>query len=140
MKIKISDDTNKYFTSFFDPELGLYEVYWTKETRFLNETDYKHLVLKEHTTATVKGYDVKIQLLDNRHFKFVMSPELQDWQEEKITPNLTSNGKYPKTAIVQSSDFISQVFIEQTMQDTTGQVKYFDDIQEARSWLLKGDV
>lgn len=69
-----------------------------------------------------------------------MSPALQEWQNDNVGKKVVEAlGDYPKTAFIQSEDFITQLSFEQTMDETdetSGLVRYFDNELDAKSWLL----
>lgn len=89
-----------------------------------------------------KAYAPHLFFLDNRLNFFVISPELQQWHAKNISTQIAKtlpNPELLKVAIVVSEDFISQLSIEQTLEEhaTTGEIsRYFEDECEAREWLL----
>lgn len=142
MRITLSTTPNKYFEAYFDKSLGLYELHWLEASQDMTEEEYKTLILQQ--IQIIKENDLfdvwQYQLLDNRFNFFTMPPSLQEWQDEHIGKSiLEALGDYPKTAFIQSEDFSSQFSFEQTMDETNetnGMVKYFDNVAEAKSWLL----
>ncbi|EAY28231.1 hypothetical protein [Microscilla marina] len=137
-RIKLSQDDNKYFTSYFDEDLGMYELFWNKESEDMEDEDYKTLMLKDKELL-VAYPDVDFFLLDNRNFLFSMSPDLQEWSAREITSKMFEKNPNIRTAILVSSDFIAQLSIEQAIEEdeqTNETTKYFEDEQEAREWIL----
>lgn len=142
MRVNLSTASNKYFEAYFNNDLGLYELYWQEASQNMTDEEYKKLMSQQLQAM----YELNLfpnwqyQLLDNRLNLFTMSPELQEWQNEHIgKPMLKELGDYPKTAFIQSEDFITQLSFEQTLdetEETNGMVRYFDNVAEAKSWLL----
>ncbi|WP_299458394.1 STAS/SEC14 domain-containing protein [uncultured Microscilla sp.] len=136
-RIKLSDDDNKYFTSYFDEELNMYELFWSKESEDMEDEEYKVLMETQVKQILDNNYSTEIFLLDNREFLFSMSPDLQEWQANEIFAKMVT--KQVKIAVLVSSDFIAQLSIEQAMEEdeNAGQTtKYFEEEQEAREWIL----
>jgi hypothetical protein len=83
--------------------------------------------------------EVDFFLLDNRNFLFSMSPALQEWSASEVTSKMFAKNPNIRTAVLVSSDFISQLSIEQALEEdaeTIQTTKYFEDEQEAREWIL----
>ncbi|EAY25405.1 hypothetical protein M23134_06664 [Microscilla marina ATCC 23134] len=118
------------------------EVYWQEESSDMTDDDYKELMGGVIQRMLDNNYLplLRYQLLDNRSNLFTMSPELQEWQNEHVGKKVVEAiGDYPKTAFIQSEDFITQLSFEQTMEETdetSGLVRYFDNVIDAKSWLL----
>ncbi len=77
-------------------------------------------------------------LTDNRNFNYTIVPDLQHWIATTILPRYLSIG-VQKGALVVSSDFFTQVSIQQTLEEdiaTKFQIRYFDNREEAYTWLI----
>ncbi|EAY30554.1 hypothetical protein [Microscilla marina] len=103
---------------------------WTDNTRYLTIDQYK-----QETLALLKVF-VDHQPLAGilsltQDFHFVVDPEMQEWITKIFEGYLPS-----KSAIVVGSEFVSQLSIEQTVQDLDVIVRYFDNESEAKEWLL----
>ncbi|HAS39313.1 MAG TPA: hypothetical protein DCS93_02485 [Microscillaceae bacterium] len=143
---KVTIIENKYTSIFFDEDLELYEQYWYPESEDMEEEEYKETITYMLEYITEKNYVLLNYLLDNRDFLFSMSPEMQEWQASNVASVLVKllekQGQSPqdiKTAIITSEDFISQLSIEQAMEENEVSeltTRYFEDEQEAREWLL----
>lgn len=143
MQTKYED---KYCLAYFDQDEAFFEEYWYKETGNLNDESFKEVITNVSTLIDGQEYESIKSLLDNRDFMFSISPELQEWHAEFITTKTLACITKPelnKTAIVVSSDFITQLSIEQTLDENDdinnnyGITRYFTDIEEARSWLME---
>jgi len=144
MKITLLE--NKYCSVYLDLNLNLFEQYWHSESIHMEEEDYKetHLNIRNHllsNTYTPHLHPHRF-FLDNRLNFFVISPELQEWHAENISIPIAEalpNPDLLKVAIIVSEDFISQLSIEQTLEEnpSTGEyTKYFQEESQAREWLL----
>jgi len=77
-------------------------------------------------------------LMDHRKFSYPIIPSLQEWLNKNIFPRLLASGFY-KGAFLISTDFFTQVSVEQTLSEKEGQkfsIRYFDDETTARQWLF----
>ena len=145
---KIVIEENKFTSIYYDQALMLYEQYWHPATEDMQDDDYQSI--QSRMVEFVKKHQLPIlnYYLDNREFYYVMSPEMQDWQVEFVGEKLlaitqAAINEIPvlNVAIITSTEFISQLSIEQTMDENSGQVgqgaiRYFDDSQKALEWLL----
>lgn len=144
-RVQISTEDNKYFTSHYNHHLQLFEQVWHEESKNMEDDHYKSFIQHNiYTLDSIEDCNVERYYLDNRENFFTLSPELQSWHANNIAFKIPEYSKDPqniKIALVVSSDFISQLSIEQTMEedqtmeDTT---KYFDSKEEAMEWLLAG--
>ena len=141
-RIKISADDNKFFVAYYDEEHKLFEQIWLPESEYMTNEDYKATALANAAKGKELGLKIDLYLLDNRNFLFVMAPEMQTWQAENVSSKVADYVTDPaalKVAIIMSSDFISQLSIEQAINEghsDSESFRYFDDVEEAREWLL----
>ena len=136
-RVKLSKEDNKYFTSYFDEDLDMYELFWNAESEHMEDEEYQSLMQEQRDAVIANNYTIEFFLLDNREFLFSMSPDLQEWQANEIFAKMVT--KEVKIAVMVSSDFIAQLSIEQAIEedDNAGETsKYFEDEQEAREWIL----
>ncbi|HAS45686.1 MAG TPA: hypothetical protein DCS93_34710 [Microscillaceae bacterium] len=145
---KIVIEENEFTSIYYDQTLKLYEQYWHPATADMQDEDYQ--IIQSRMVAFVKKHRLPIlnYYLDNREFYYVMSPEMQDWQVEfvgqklfDITHAVMGDLSSIKVAVIISSEFISQLSIEQTFEENSeqvheGETRYFDDDQKALEWLL----
>lgn len=138
---KVTITENDFCSIYFDEDLDLYEQNWHPKSEDMDEEDYKKIHSDMLHFLTEKNYKPLYYLLDNRDNNFSMSPDLQEWSSKVIFGGIASlvGGVADKVAILVSSDFISQLSIEQAIEEHDGteqQTKYFEDEQEAREWLF----
>lgn len=142
MQVKLYD--NKYCVVYFDKETLIYEYHWSKETQKLNDEDFAQIVRDISALLDGKKLTKLKTLMNNRDFLFNISPELQEWHAWFVTSKMQSYGvdmTLNKTAIIISEGFISQLSIEQTIDENRaasnyGMTRYFAGITEARTWLM----
>lgn len=118
------EESNSLLVSTFTEKT----VHWNKET-------YQKEALE--SVGFAEKYKPKYHIIDTRKFMFTITPELQNWVNQKIMPIYKENGLY-KSAIVVSENIFSQVSIEQTIEDmeNPAEIHYFDSIEDARKWVL----
>lgn len=112
------------------------EMIWLPETFYMNAEDYKKEFRKY--VEIITQYKPKAVLPDTIDMKFTISPKLQEWTNKHIFTFSLSIG-LDKAAFVVSEDFISQLSIEQTMDENEGKkfkTKYFTNKEDARNWIL----
>jgi len=140
MKVTVLE--NKYCSIYVDLNLDLFEQYWHSESLYMEDEDYQetHLTMRDHLIE--KAYTPHLFFLDNRENFFVISPELQEWHAKNISTKVVEslpNLDLLRVAIITSEDFISQLSIEQTIEEyisTNEFTKYFQEECKAREWLL----
>lgn len=145
MRIQLTSD-NKYTAIYFNQSTHLFEQFWYKESENMDDNEYMDIHEGWVKKLLVEKYQIYSFYLDNRENYFTMSPELQEWHAKNITEVVIANLPKPeslKVAIVVSEDFISQLGIEQTMEETndaTQMTRYFEDEEEAREWLSNAEL
>lgn len=76
---------------------------------------------------------------DTKKFNFLISVEMQEWTNTVVFPRIIAAG-VEKFALVVSEDIITQLALEQTMdEEKTGAFvsKYFENEADALKWLKK---
>ncbi len=122
---------------FWDKSNALFEVIWFESTNRANDEDYIHWN-SELVKRAIK-YRPKVLLANAKEFYFTINPQMQEWAVKNIFEPYASIGLH-KIALVISEDFISQVSIEQFIEEYEGGKitnKYFDDLEKGRAWLLE---
>ncbi len=128
---------SKYLQVAYHREYQLVEMTWLPATQTMNKEDYKH--------ESLNCLDVTLQFSPSKIINnatdlyFPISPELQEWTNQNIFPLSLEKG-LTRAAFVVSKEIISQLSIEQIMEEDIGQKfisKYFDSISEAKEWIIK---
>jgi len=132
MEILKSDN---FITIGVDLEKSMLYAKWLPMSKDISEEYFKDTnwlyvqLCENHTLSSF--------LLDTTDFDFTISPTTQTWVAENILPKLSTFGM-KKVAFLVSTDFITQMSIEQTMEEKVFNfsVRYFDQSSEALNWLL----
>ncbi|WP_338793952.1 hypothetical protein [Bernardetia sp. MNP-M8] len=117
-------------------EQKLLELTWLPATANMTSEEYKN----EHVELLKFMLDKKVErILGNiKELGFVANPKVQEWMNVNIFVPAMEAG-FSKLAVVMSTEFFAQLAIEQVMEEEVGQqimTKYFDDIEEAREWIV----
>lgn len=131
---------NQYATITYDRENNLFLDIWTSETADLSEDDFKDII--SSWQQLVVEHQVKLALTDMADFQIPLTPELQDWLVEQVL-HPTSKHAYSKHAFVIPTEFFAHLSLEQIIEDGNEnahnlQMKYFEDLEEGKGWLLAG--
>jgi len=121
---------------YFESEKMLRKAWYTTSENMEDEK-FKIEVIK----IAEKIEEVKpIRMCDvTTNFLYTISPDLQTWVDTDVFPRFIAAG-LKRYAIIMSTEFVSQLSIEQTMEEGVGnqfQVQYFDSEDKAKEWLLK---
>ncbi len=126
----------EYVTYYGDLDVSLLEQIWENEEENMTTEDYKN-DMKNYLNL-VTAYNFKLNLINTKFFGYFITPEVQAWVDENIftiTKNIVE-----KIAFVVPTDIVSQISIEQTMEEANAlgykKVAYFNTNEEARIWLL----
>lgn len=135
MKEKVHE--SPYVVVYYDADNHLLSKKWLPATEQMPGKEFK----KEMKIygQLVRQYKPDKELVDTKDFLFAISPTLQDWVSKDIFAIYREVGLI-KAAFISSSDFISQLSLEQAMDENYGQElikRYFDNEDDARQWLLK---
>lgn len=126
---------SKYWTMSFENNNKLLVLVWHETTEDMSDKIYK--MEMEKYTEIVEQYCPNKLLIDCRKFYFSITPDLQEWINNKIFPRVLAVG-VRLVAIVIPIEFITQLSIEQAMEETnamTFTTAYFDNVPTAREWL-----
>lgn len=131
---------NKFVSITLDESNGLAEAEWFAETASMNEEEYYTVFSK--IGELYRKHKVKKWLGNTLNFLMPVSPKLQEWTATELTPMLIEAG-LQKMAIVVPGDFIAGLSVQQsvdemnTSNESNFETRYFDNVEEARKWLLK---
>lgn len=126
--------SNEYILVAFEPSQSMLFAKWQPSSaeishEYFREINYVYVEL-------VEKYKLNTFLLDTTEFGYTIEPDMQMWVAENILPKISDLGM-KKIAFLVSHDFISQLSIEQTMEEKVFNflVRYFHDQSEAQKWL-----
>ncbi len=125
-----------YLTLEVVPENHMIKLTWLPETITMTDDIFKAELTKY--AEIVEQYHPHFLLIDTSAFAMTVVPETQEWVQNNIHPRSLKAG-IQKIAYVTSKDFFAKISIEQTMEDSIlmSITKYFDNRQDAISWLLE---
>jgi hypothetical protein len=132
---------NKYVRTDFEAEHFLAHSTWTKETGSMSKAEYFEIF--DELAALLAQYQVKLWLGDTIDFLVPVTPDMQNWIATAFTPKVVASGLL-KMALVMPTDIIPSLSVEQTVEEMQEQnvqvflVNYFDQVDQARAWLLAG--
>ena len=127
---------NHYFLVSFEEANELFHYVFFEATELMKPEEY----IEELTVFIdlVKKYKPKRVLGDMINFKFVITPDIQEWVNENLFSVYIEIG-FKKIAILLSTSFVEQVSIQQTLEEAESgsfATAYFDDEKTALAWLL----
>lgn len=128
---------NHYISIVVEEENHLLIDTWNEQSENLSIEEFKDLLLK--FKEMVMENKVANVITDVSLFMFPMTPDLQEWSVDNITIPLLKESNYSQHAFVMPKDFIASLAIEQFTDETNKNAvptRYFDNIEEAREWLL----
>ena len=108
---------------------------WFPKSEEMNDQDFKNEMANE--LDFVRTFQIKKYLIDVSEFRFAISSELQEWTDQHVNTKLDELG-LQKLAYIASKDFIAQVSIELTMNESVKQnyeTRFFETFEEAIAWL-----
>ncbi|GEM_PF-687162 len=132
---------SKFSKTIYDEEKSRLVTVYFPETVHLTDELYKEEFLK--STESVKDWRLSAslksssQLLDMRNFFYVIVPELQEWHNQNVFPEVMAL-QLKEAAIVVSPDIFAQISVQQTVADDSDVnfiSKIFDNEGEAITWL-----
>lgn len=128
----ISETKFAVFRYDADHNIG-YQLYKENTTAEMTEEEYKQEMLK--VVELCRIYKVHNLLADTRNFLFIITPEVQEWTDKYV---FATNIYLKKFALIVSEDFISQLALEQVIEDGASasfETRFFSDIGKAQEWI-----
>ena len=128
---------NKFGTWNYIAEKSLMEEIYNLESENIKDKEMKKLM--RQLIELFEKYKPKYYYSDLRNFRYAISPEMQKWIDDTVVVKAIQI-EMKKTARIMSTDYISQLSIEQLTQEEnyeTGMLtnRFFDNEKEAREWL-----
>ncbi len=112
MKTLHNDD---YFSVQFDEEREIIVDIWSEKSEELDAEDFQALLLS--WKALVLQHNADKAITDLVHFRFPMTPDVQEWTLKNITVPLSQEGNYRKHAFIMPQEFIANLSIEQFTEE-----------------------
>lgn len=115
---------------------GIFEYHWTARNKELDDKDYqRELLSMMHFIHQIKP---ALVIANTQQSTFVVHLEMQEWLIEHVIAAAARAGM-KKLALIVSQDFITQISIEQSIEDTAEKpfiTQYFDSVEKGRNWLM----
>ncbi len=123
----------KFVKYYGDLEKSLLEQIWENKDGNMTDDDYKKEM--RNYLYFVSNYNFKFSLIDTRLFNYIITPEIQEWVDKKIS--IITKNIVKKIIFVVPKDIFSHMSIEQTMEEKNGleyqEILFFEDINEAKN-------
>ncbi|WP_338793951.1 hypothetical protein [Bernardetia sp. MNP-M8] len=136
-KIVYQDD---YISITVEEKNNLLIDTWNEKSDILSREEFQNLLLT--FKKMVEQSNVSYVISDVSSFMLPMTPELQEWTVNTITIPLAQTTNYSKHAFIMPKEFIANLAIVQFTEDTNASAvstKYFDNMEEARNWLINSE-
>jgi len=134
-KMKVIYESN-YQTFNLNKKKSYLIAIWSEKSEKIVNEDFKNEMYAE--LEYVEKYQAKNYLIDTFNFRFIITPTLQEWTDQHINTKLDELG-LQKLAYIVSEDFVSQLSIKQTMDESKKEnyaTRFFTSCEEAEAWLL----
>lgn len=125
---------SRFLEVYFFPEEKIHENVWLPASEEMEEHNYQEESLN-FLEILLKNQPERF-IADTREMNFGITPDLQAWTNEHILSKVL--GILKKVAFVISKELITQLSIEQTMdesEEATLKTRYFDNREAAWDWL-----
>jgi len=132
---------SQFQKDFFEKEKKRIYVFEQPATEYFTESTFKNemLTVTDMTAEFFRKNSDKPQqmFIDMREFRFVVSPELQEWHAKTNFTKYLEMG-ISQVAILVSQDFFAKISVEQSFEENivaNSIIQYFEDENEALAWL-----
>ena len=126
---------SKYQLIEYDAEKALFKMTWKAESYYQEQEELKQ-ELKKYTNL-IQKYHPKKTLWDLRELQFVISPELQTWIDNEISP--IELQIIQKQALLMPHDYVTNLSIDQLQEEENSNkipTLMTDKEEEIITWLL----
>lgn len=123
-----------YVTATWDGDLKLLKTVWVTPP-VMDEMLYRNEVIQYFSSVDEKSPD--FVLINAQNAEYNVLPETQVWMVENHFPVYVKT-QLKKMAVIVSKDFITQLSLEQTIQEAKEspfETAYFDEEQKAMEWF-----
>lgn len=122
-----------FVTHYFTEESNFLEQTWTNKID-MDVEDFKTNMLEY--VGLYENLTVKKVLVDSRLMAYAVTPDVQDWLNERIMPTVMQNVR--QLAFILSDDLFEEMSIRQAIDDSKVAeqiVQFFNDEEKAKTWL-----
>ncbi|MEH0156739.1 hypothetical protein V6R21_21595 [Limibacter armeniacum] len=135
MKVRLVE--TPYFIAVLNKKLCIVEIYWKEETKGFTDEVYKESFFQ--LAELITQHEVGAIYVLATFFEFIIGVDLQEWHDQVIFPMLVKGG-VKKIAIVNCSEFVTKLSIEQIFETSDSQqsfsTNFFNNEIQARIWLI----
>ncbi len=125
-----------YMKVMHNKSTGIFEYHWTARNRELDDEGYQRELSK--MMEFIHSIKPQLVIANTQQSAFVVHLEMQNWLIEHVIVAAARSGM-KKLALIVSKDFITQISIEQSIEDTEEKpftTQYFDEVEKGRDWLM----
>ena len=128
---------SKYVEQLFDNSCQMITSTWLLTTEDMTTEEFKEEM--QNLAKLVIKYKAKYLLTITKDLRFAIVPDLQSWIVKTIVPQFIE-AKLQKQAIIIPEEIISQLSMEQTIDDVEEtkhehRSKFFSNIENAKAWF-----
>jgi hypothetical protein len=134
--------SSKYKKLWFN--LSQQELLYTmlSTTESLQDATHRREIMR--ATLAMKKHQIKFIISDFREFKFINTPDTQDWIVENIVPIWKEIG-IKKIGIILPEEFFASLGIQQISRDAQNKTlpyrqTFFKTLEDARMWFLEEEI
>jgi len=126
-----------YVRLFHESDTELVTAQWLPETKYMSPDGLREQfsILGE----IVKTYQPKSWLADLRNFLFTITPELQEWTDQKIAGVFQEYGVQKMVMLFPEEISFEKLAVEQLTEEetfiTAWETRFFANEDKAREWL-----
>lgn len=125
-----------YIKVMHNESTGIFEYHWTARNQELDDQGYQRELSK--MMEFIHSIKPQLVIANTQQSTFVVHLEMQAWLIEHVIAAAARAGM-KKLALIVSKDFITQISIEQSIDDTEEKpfiTQYFDGVEKGRNWLM----
>jgi hypothetical protein len=125
----------EFVTAYWDATNKIIKTLW-ETPPIMAEDDYRKEITRYF--EAIKEYLPAFSLINAQNAQYNVRPDTQTWMVENLFP-IYVQIKLKKMAIIVSKDFITQLSLEQTIEEADNsifQTSYFDNEDDALNWFI----
>ena len=133
--------SNHFLEASFANEASLLTIRWLPSTYEMSAEEYQSIFME--IVGFIADYKVQRWMGYTKDFAFIVSPEMQEWTAGEFNQKLTQTG-LKKMAMIIPTDYITHLAVQQSVgemekqqEKETFEMRYFDNPQQAKQWLLE---
>jgi len=127
---------DEFMQVLYESEYGMCITDWTQKTVDAEEEDFK--AWNQELVRLFEKYQPKLMIANTLDYRFLITPDLQEWATKNIFEKFAKAG-LKKKALIMSHDLFTQVAMEQFIEEYKEgniETKYFDNVEQGKRWLI----